>query len=698
MAPPELAVVDWSAARPRTPSAASPGAPADAGTPQPASSAARFDFARLPLLPPAPRVHDARSRMPTGTLRPMPGGSTTRPLGNMRALSTPTVARPLPAGAVIPASVAATVGAFGTNLLRAALAPHPAVARPMTPQGASLSLSRIQGGAPIPAQVRAPFEQSFGYDLSPVRLHTGPTARRAAAAVGAAAFTLGDHIVLGGGLDVTSGPGRHVLGHELAHALQARRGGGAGRISDPSWPSEREAEHAARAALASRPFEITEGAGDDLHRIAPWLILAGIGLVAGVVTWALSDSPEENQRRHAAGEEDASRSLWTLVPIYGSVQQIREAESYFQRVLGTGFLMLDFATLGSAGVAGRALLRAPAALVRTAVARRAAGTLAIREGGEIVSEAMARETTEAFAREGGALFANQAAASAEMLRALQRGAMVVVTEGGLNHAAIYARNAAGQVLRIHGGPLKVLFEEAPRALSSQMADGMARRVNAYVVLEAAEATVSIEQAVATAQRSWPAVLRFLGGNPTSCGIVQGAVLEASGLSAATLGRLLPAGGASARLLPITILDQMAGSGALRFVEGGMARIIGGTAIQGAVLGMGGGAGIISSTLMRLTVNAATPETAAAPTPPSRSRPEASARTVPRTPESDAAARSIIARWGSVLVGPASMVSASLPEMIPGWTISSDEFRQAVIASMIAQGMAAGTARAIIRGA
>ena len=62
----------------------------------------------------------------------------------------------------------------------------------------------------------------------------------------------------------------------------------------------------------------------------------------------------------------------------------------------------------------------------------------MREGGEIVTEAAARETAEAFTREGGTILASQEAATAEMLRALERGSLVAVTEGGAHDAVIYA--------------------------------------------------------------------------------------------------------------------------------------------------------------------------------------------------------------------------------------------------------------------
>jgi hypothetical protein len=662
------------------------GGPND-GVPQVRSKplGAAFQFDQVPIFDSgrAPRVEPgAVDLRPPATLRPLPGGANTRPLRSGLSF---TGVPPGGRNAVqtdVPASVASAVGAFGTNLLRAALTARQPTPAATLPHELGL-LSSMSGGERIAAQVRAPFERSFGYDLSPMRVHAGPAARKAASVFGAAAFTLGDHIVLGGGINMMSPGGQRIIGHELAHTVQSRLGGGSGRVSDPSWPSEREAERAAQAALGGRPYEIAMTAGDDLHQIAPWLILAGIGLVAGLVTWAASDSPEQNRARHAAGEADPTQELWTLVPLYGSVQQIRHAESYFQRVLGVGFLMLDFATLGSAGIAARALIRAPASLIRTVVTRQG-GALVVREGGQIATEAAARQTATTFGREGGAIFASRSLAEAEMRQALQRGSLLVVTEGALNHSVIYAKNAAGQVLRIHGGPLRVLFEEAPRVMSPELTSSIARRTNAYIVVEMGQAAVSIEQAVATVQRSGFAWLRWLGGRPTSCGILQAALLEATGLPAETLARLVPVGGASARMLPITLLERAAAAGELRLVEGGVARIIGGTLTQGATLAAGGSLPLLTSSMMRFFVNEAV-----------RPGPANAAGIRRPLSETDRFAQIIIRRFGRVLVGPASTVQAALPSIIPFWFVSSNEFQDSLRSSLIAAGMSPATARQIV---
>jgi Domain of unknown function (DUF4157) len=63
-------------------------------------------------------------------------------------------------------------------------------------------------------------EPRFGHDFSRVRVHTDERAVRSAAAVNAAAYTSGDHVVFGKGRY-----GRALLAHELAHVVQQTESG-----------------------------------------------------------------------------------------------------------------------------------------------------------------------------------------------------------------------------------------------------------------------------------------------------------------------------------------------------------------------------------------------------------------------------------------------------------------------------------------
>ncbi len=76
-------------------------------------------------------------------------------------------------------------------------------------------------GVPLPDDVRRDAEQILDEDLSDVRIHVGAEPRR----FKALAFTMGPHIYFTPGLyDPRTREGRTLLGHELAHVVQQRRG------------------------------------------------------------------------------------------------------------------------------------------------------------------------------------------------------------------------------------------------------------------------------------------------------------------------------------------------------------------------------------------------------------------------------------------------------------------------------------------
>lgn len=84
-------------------------------------------------------------------------------------------------------------------------------------------------GEPLAATERRPMERRLGHDLGAVRLHAGPQAERVSASVGADAFTVGTHIVLGSGAQGASR--QRVLAHELVHVVQQSGGAAVGPIS-----------------------------------------------------------------------------------------------------------------------------------------------------------------------------------------------------------------------------------------------------------------------------------------------------------------------------------------------------------------------------------------------------------------------------------------------------------------------------------
>ncbi len=110
-------------------------------------------------------------------------------------------------------------------------------------------------GAPLPGDVRGRFEASLGADLSAVRVHTGPDSARAAAAVGARAYTTGNDVHFGAGQYASEDPfGLHLLAHEVAHTVQ--QAGAAPtlqpklEVSAPGDAAEVEADAIADALVA----------------------------------------------------------------------------------------------------------------------------------------------------------------------------------------------------------------------------------------------------------------------------------------------------------------------------------------------------------------------------------------------------------------------------------------------------------------
>jgi hypothetical protein len=123
-------------------------------------------------------------------------------------------------------------GSFRGGSLRPSV-PHVAQGRTARTAGPALSLppalacSMGQGGQRLPAAVQRKMETAFGTSFDDVRVHVG----REAPAIGALAFTCGNHLYFAPGqYDPQAPHGQRLLGHELAHVVQQR----AGRVRNPS--------------------------------------------------------------------------------------------------------------------------------------------------------------------------------------------------------------------------------------------------------------------------------------------------------------------------------------------------------------------------------------------------------------------------------------------------------------------------------
>lgn len=163
-------------------------------------------------------------------------------------------------------------------------------------------------GQPLDGPLRTEMEGRLGTDFSDVRLHTGAAARRAAAEVGARAFTSGSHVVIGDGES-----DKHTLAHELIHVIQQRQGPVTGtddgtglKISDPSDRFEREAEAGATEALRGGTARTAEASAPARNGAEDGTPLAPVQRVGHSASQAHLNLPFHNagleeQERHQKG-------------------------------------------------------------------------------------------------------------------------------------------------------------------------------------------------------------------------------------------------------------------------------------------------------------------------------------------------------------------------------------------------------------
>jgi hypothetical protein len=91
---------------------------------------------------------------------------------------------------------------------------------------ASILRSLSGPGTPLEPTLRRNMEEHIGHDFSRVRVHSDASADAAAAAIGADAFTYGNHVAFAAGrFDPETPQGKHLLAHELTHVVQGGEGG-----------------------------------------------------------------------------------------------------------------------------------------------------------------------------------------------------------------------------------------------------------------------------------------------------------------------------------------------------------------------------------------------------------------------------------------------------------------------------------------
>ena len=204
-----------------------------------------------------------------------------------------------------------------------ALAGNDAVRRLLArPSDADARLALVRAeldrpAAPLGDDVRADAERALGADVPPVRIHRSP---RAADAVNATAFTVGNDIVLGDGVPPLDSPqGRRVLVHELAHVLQQRGAARSLSLVPPTAASERGAARGDASAPIGRGGLARVVTEKDLSRLDDAQLRAEYDLVTRELGRAdgpdhdatvayVQEIEQEVTRRSAAGTAAPSPS------------------------------------------------------------------------------------------------------------------------------------------------------------------------------------------------------------------------------------------------------------------------------------------------------------------------------------------------------------------------------------------------------
>ena len=127
-------------------------------------------------------------------------------------------------------------------------------------------------GKPLDAPVRAAMEPRFGQSFAGVRIHAEERAAASAAAVGAHAWTVGEHVAFAAGMyQPATADGRRLIAHELAHVAQQSGAGASSvqpslEIGSADAPEERAADAAADAVARGERATPSAGATGVLRR------------------------------------------------------------------------------------------------------------------------------------------------------------------------------------------------------------------------------------------------------------------------------------------------------------------------------------------------------------------------------------------------------------------------------------------------
>jgi hypothetical protein len=166
------------------------------------------------------------------------------------------------------------------------------------PRHATLTAALGGQGTSLPDPVRVDMQGRFATDFSHVRVHADAQAGAVADAIGARAFTVGNHIIFGSGRFATGdADGIGLIAHELTHVVQQQPMGRdvglpatlAGLpVSRPGDAAEREATSVAAQVLRGETFRVQERS--EMRLQADWDDMT-IGALAGAVVGGVVAGP-----------------------------------------------------------------------------------------------------------------------------------------------------------------------------------------------------------------------------------------------------------------------------------------------------------------------------------------------------------------------------------------------------------------------
>lgn len=234
------------------------------------------------------------------------------------------------------------VGERGGGLQRSPLlvqrrSPQPAAGGVASPVVEARVRAAATGGTALVPALRQTLEPRFRADFGGVRLHTDARAAALATAIGARAFTFGNHIFFNTGQYQPQTPdGLELLAHELTHTVQQsaviQRD-----IADAPAITERTAPHASRLGI-SDALDFFADAANAIPGFRMFTILIGVNPI--------------NMNAVEASAANILRAIVEFLPGGFIITRVLDAHGIFDRV--GGWIESQLKSLGITGSAIRA--------------------------------------------------------------------------------------------------------------------------------------------------------------------------------------------------------------------------------------------------------------------------------------------------------------------------------------------------------